>query len=72
MSLSKAVWFVNNASDRSLRQKCYLSTSRVELLQALGFTEYEFEDAINMKLVKCQTYEEADRVQQLKMWFSIL
>ncbi len=72
MSLSKAIWFVNNASDKALRQKCYTSNSRPELLQSLGFTDFEFEDAINMKLVKCQTYEEADKVQQLKMWFSIL
>jgi len=42
------------------------------LLKNLDFNETEFEDAINMQLVKCQSYEEADRIQQVKLWFEVL
>ena len=36
------------------------------------FNETEFEDAINMQLVKCQSYEDAERIHQIKFWFDVL
>ena len=73
MALGKALEFVRKAgNDPELRDFCHSAASKEELLEALGFHEGEFEDAINMELVKCQTYEEAEVVQQIKLWFSLL
>ena len=73
MSIHKALSFVKEVGkDNTLRSSCYSFTNKTELLEHLDFNEVEFEDAINMNLVKCQTYEEAEEFQQIKMWFSIL
>ena len=73
MALGKALSFVKQVcNDNNLRKKCYRSNSKTELYELLGFNETEFEDAINMSLVKCQTYEAAEQIQQIKMWFSLL
>ena len=72
MALGKAIKFVKQACfDKELRASCYKSP-KSELLKTLDFDEGEFEDAINMQLVKCQTYEAAEPFQQLKIWFSLL
>jgi len=73
MALGKAIKFIKQAGfDRQLRAKCYKSPSKQALLQQLGFDETEFDDAINMQLVKCQTYEQAEHYQQLRQWFTML
>ena len=73
MALSKAIDFVNRVGkDRELRKLCNRSSSREELLRLTGFDEDEFENAINMQLVKCQTYEEAAIVHEIRLWFSLL
>lgn len=73
MALGKALTFVKQVgTDTALRKKCIRSNSRQELFDMLGFDETEFEDAVNMSLVKCQSYEAADHIQQIKMWFSLL
>ena len=73
MALGKALEFVRRAgSERELRNLCNSAASKEELLDALGFHEGEFEDAINMELVKCQTFQEAEVIQQLKLWFLLL
>lgn len=72
MSLSKAITFVKAAStDEELRTAC-ANFSREKLLLKLNFNELEFEDAINMQLVKCTSYEQAEVYQQLRIWFLIL
>ena len=72
MALGKAITFVKQAcDDKKLRAECYKS-SKSELLEKFDFNEVEFDDAINMQLVKCQTYEAAEPFQQLRIWFSIL
>ena len=43
-----------------------------ELGKKYGCNVFELEDAINIHLVKCQTYEEAEKFQQLKMYCKIL
>ena len=35
----------------------------------MGFTVDEMEDAFNVLLLKCQTYEQAGRVNEVKAWF---
>lgn len=72
MALGKAMKFIKQvAADQELRKRCY-EKSKEELLKEMDFNETEFEDAINMELVKCQSYDAADHVQQIKMWFSML
>ncbi len=72
MALGKSIKFVQQfMRDKEFRSTCNKS-SKEDLLRSLDFTELEFEDAINMQLVKCQTYEEADVVQQVKLWFAFL
>ena len=73
MAIDKAIKFVKEASsDKVLRVSCTEFDGKPELLTSFGFTEVEFDDAINMKLVKCQSYEDAEAYQQLRMWFSML
>ncbi|HZL10551.1 MAG TPA: hypothetical protein VFC65_11170 [Prolixibacteraceae bacterium] len=72
MALGKSINFVKQfIRDQEFRSECNKST-KLDLLSKLDFTELEFDDAINMQLVKCQSYEEADRVQQVKLWFAFL
>lgn len=73
MAIGKAINFVKKATtDAQFRAQCYKSNSRNEVMQIFGFNEVEFDDAINMQLVKCQSWEEAEAFQQIRMWFSIL
>lgn len=73
MAIGKAITFVKKAtSEHQFRAECNRSNSKLELMLLFEFDELEFDDAINMQLVKCQTYEEAEVFQQIRMWFSIL
>lgn len=73
MSVKKAIKFIRQIGyDDALRAKCYDCSNREELLNMLEFSEFEFEEAINSQLVKCQTEEEAENIRQLKLWFSII
>lgn len=73
MALGKAISFVKQViSDNEFRRSCNKCASKQALLKELDFHEGEFDDAINMQLVKCQSYEAADQVQQIKMWFALL
>lgn len=73
MALSDSIRFVKNATRNSeFRKSCAEFDSKSDLLAFYKFDELEFDDAINMQLVKCQTYEEAEIFQQLRMWFQIL
>ena len=72
MALSKAIEFVHAASFSSeLRDSCSQFTKEMLLLK-LNFNEFEFEDAINMKLVECQTFEQAEVFQEIRIWFKLL
>ena len=73
MALGKAIKFVKEVGfDKNLRRSCYDFKSKAELLKEFDFDTAEFEDAINMQLVQCQTHEQAEHYQQIKMWFLIL
>lgn len=72
MALDNSIKFVKQfIKDSSFRRECYSCNSKSEMLEKLDFTEAEFEDAINMQLVKCQTYEDAAVVKDIKTWFNL-
>lgn len=77
MSVQNALQFISIVSeDDQFRKSLYKYGSRQQLLDHLsqdgsGFTIAEFEDAVNMRHVKCQTYEEADHLKQIEMWFNL-
>lgn len=75
MSIQNAlVFFREIESNIDFRKKCYFCKSKKELFELLDkqdidFTPEEFEDAINSMLLKCQTYEQADHVRELHVWY---
>ena len=72
MALGKSINVIRKFLQESeFRHECNKS-SKEELLKNHDFNETEFEDAINMQLVKCQSYEEAERIHQIKFWFEVL
>jgi hypothetical protein len=72
MALGKSISFIKTfMHDKEFRHECN-KIQKEELLIKYDFTEGEFEDAITMQLFKCQTYEDADLVQQVKFWFTLL
>jgi hypothetical protein len=72
MALGKSIQFIRQfIRDQEFRSECNKS-SKEDLLKNLDFNETEFDDAINMQLVKCQSYEEAERIHQIKYWFEVL
>ncbi|HEX2936461.1 MAG TPA: hypothetical protein VHO72_13990 [Bacteroidales bacterium] len=77
MSVQNAIQFILTVTDDGeFRKSLYQYSSRQDLINHLsekgrGFTISEFEDAVNMQHVKCQTYEEADHLKQIEMWFNL-
>jgi hypothetical protein len=77
MSLRNAITFISNVdTNADLRKSCYSCHSQVELLemlkaQDLEFNGDDFSEAVNLLLVKCQTYEQAGRVKEVAAWFSL-
>lgn len=63
-------------ADAQFRQLCNHCKSQKELLDLLSdkglpFTISEFEDAVNVLLTSCQTYEQAGYIKNIKDWFSM-
>ncbi len=77
MSLQNAIDFISKVdSDTDFRKSCYVCKSQAELLEMLksknmGFTPDEIADAFNVLELKCQTYEQAGRVHEVKAWFTL-
>lgn len=77
MSLQNAINFISKVdSDSDFRKSCYAYKSQADLLSELknmqmGFTPNEIEDAFNVLELKCQTYEQAGRVKEVKAWFRL-
>lgn len=77
MSLQNAINFISKVdSDADFRKSCYSYASQIELLQGMsqkqmGFTHDEIEDAFNVLELKCQTYEQAGRVKEVKAWYRL-
>lgn len=73
MSLAKAILFLKEVRyNPEFRDECTKIEAKSDLIEREGFTETEFEDALNMELVKCQTHDEAEHYQQLRWWFALL
>lgn len=77
MSLQNAINFISKVdSDTNFRKSCYVHKSQADLLyslekQNMSFTPDEIADAFNVLELKCQTYEQADRVKEVKAWFTL-
>jgi len=77
MSIQAAIKFISKVdSETDFRKECYQYKTQEELLnftatQGLKFNEDEIEDAFNMLELKCQTYEQAGRVHEVKAWFKL-
>jgi hypothetical protein len=75
MSLQNAIDFITKVdSESDFRKSCYTCKTLPELIemltkQKMGFTVDEIENAFNVLLLKCQTYEQAGRVNEVKAWF---
>lgn len=77
MSLQNAINFISKVdSDSDFRKSCYACKSQADLLQKMsenqmGFSHNEIEDAFNVLELKCQTYEQAGRVKEVKAWYRL-
>jgi site-specific DNA-adenine methylase len=77
MSIQNAINFISEVDmDAEIRKSYYVCQSQTELFAKLAedkksFTEDDFENAVNMLLFKCQTYEQAGRVKEVKAWFKL-
>jgi len=77
MSLQNAINFISRVdANADFRKSCYIYKSQEELFSFLkseniGFTADEVEDAFNVLELKCQTYEQAGRVKEVKAWFRL-
>lgn len=77
MSLQNAINFISKIdSEPDFRKSCYTNKSRSELLsyltsEGMKFTIDEIEDAFNVLELKCQTYEQAGRVREVKAWYRL-
>ena len=77
MSLQNALIFLRNVgTNLPLRKACHSCHTKSDLLELLdnegiGFTEGEFAEAVTMSLFRCKTYDEADDVKQMELWFNL-
>ena len=77
MSVTHAMEFIELVkTSESFRQECYEYAHIEDLMEMLtqnskGFTPNDFENAINMNLVKCQTYEQAEVYKEIDNWFKL-
>jgi len=78
MSIQNAINFIHRVgSDDAYRKSMYKYCCKEEMLEGLkndgtGFTLTEFEDAVNIQHVKCQTVEEANDLKQVELWFTLI
>lgn len=77
MSIQAAINFISRVdSDSEFRKACYRSNSQSDLLkftasEGMKFSVDEIEDTFNVLELKCQTYEQAGRVKEIKAWFRL-
>ena len=77
MSLQNAINFISKVDlDNDFLKSCYTFKFQAELLQGMaaqqiGFTHAEIEDAFNVLEIKCQTYEQAGCVKEIKAWYQL-
>ena len=77
MSIQNAINFISKVdSDNDFRKSCYSNKTLFELIESLkrqdlSFSPEEMEDAFNVLELKCQTYEQAGRVKEVKAWYRL-
>jgi len=72
MSIHKADDFIKKVViDKEIRKKCYFFKTKEALAENFGFTLPEFDDALNALLFKCKTYDQAEVLRQIQMWFAM-
>ena len=77
MSIQASINFISRVdSDTDFRKACYKYKTQAELLDFLAlegmkFVPHEIEDAFNVLELKCQTYEQAGRVKEVKAWWRL-
>ena len=78
MSVQKAIKLLQSIDNRDvLRRQMYACKSIVELddllkVNNIWFQSHEFEEALNMLHVKCQTKEEANELFLKAEWYNFL
>ncbi len=78
MSRDSATKFIEQAQiDNGLRKQLNSVKSHEKLKECLeangySFTPFEFDDAFNNRLVNCQFQEQADQLNEMKMWWELL
>lgn len=76
MSINNAQKFIREVdTDANFRRTCNKMGTKEAIHNMLkekdaDFSEDDFEEAINMLLFKCQTYEQADTVKQIEWWYA--
>lgn len=76
MSINNAQTFIRKVdTDTDFRRSCNKLGNKEAIHTMLkehsaDFSEADFEEAINMLLFKCQTYEQADTVKQIEWWYA--
>jgi len=78
MSIQHAIHFMSRVqTDETLRKATYRCASQAELFELLksydlGFTEDEFQDAVNHLLLRCTTESQAYSVHEIESWFKLV
>lgn len=78
MSIANAQRFVRRMmTDAGLRKRLNSAQNhdaRQTILreEELPFTEHEFDEGFRNMLVNCQTYERAEELHQIRMWWELL
>ncbi len=77
MSLKNAIDFIKDAGQDPLLRNGLVKLEQAEILPELeklgyGFTIPEFEEAINVQHVQCQTEEDANFLFHVVNWFKLL
>lgn len=78
MSIQHAITFMSTAqTDAAFRKACYCCRTQTELFEFLktkdlGFTEFEFEEAVNHLLLQCATESQAYSVHEMESWFKLV
>ncbi len=77
MSIQASIHFISRVdNDSDFRRACYKHKTQAQLLafcasEGMKFAPHEIEDAFNVLELKCQTYEQAGRVKEVKAWWRL-
>lgn len=78
MTIGNALAFIKRSlSDADLRERLNGAKDKEELNKVLTeesiiFSGHDFEEAYNHSLTQCQEREEAEQLEELKLWWDLL